>query len=83
MRRKAHKSKTKRDAGKVITGMVLGGVVGATVGWLTAPTSGEEMRRRLTDDIAGVREKAKSATRKVESKARELVAEVSAKEPLP
>lgn len=83
MRRKAHKSHSKSRAGKVITGLLLGSALGATVGWLTAPASGEETRRRLMGDIAGVREKAKSAMETIESKARELAAESYQTVPLP
>lgn len=83
MRRKAHKYQGKSSAGKVITGMLLGSVLGATVGWLAAPGSGEETRRRLMGEIAGAREKAKSAMENVESRARELAAEARSTEPLP
>jgi gas vesicle protein len=83
MRRKAHRNYGKSNAGKVITGLLVGGVVGATVGWLTAPASGEEIRRRLKDDLVGAREKARSAMENVESKARELAAEVRQPEQLP
>ena len=77
MRRKAHKNSNERSAGKVITGMLLGSVLGATVGWLTAPTSGQEMRRKLRGEGMRAREKAKTAIGNVESKARELVTEVN------
>lgn len=46
-----------------LTGMIIGGLVGATVGILLAPASGEEMRTqfqerttRLRDDIKAVAE---------------------------
>ena len=83
MRRKAHRNHRKSSAGKVITGLLVGGVVGATVGWLTAPASGEEIRRRLKGDLVGAREKTRSAMQNVGSKARELVAEVRQPEQLP
>jgi gas vesicle protein len=83
MRRKAHKNYRKSSASKVMTGMILGGVLGATVGWLTGPASGQEMRLRLRGDIAGARERAKSALQNVESKATELAAEVHQTRPLP
>lgn len=80
IRRKAHKNREKSSIGKVITGMLVGSLFGATVGWLTAPASGEETRRRIRGDLMGVREKAKSAMENVESTARELVAEANQKE---
>jgi gas vesicle protein len=83
MRRKAHRTYRKSGAGKVLTGLLVGGVVGATVAWLTAPASGEETRRRLKDNLAGARDKARSAMENVESMARELAAEVRQPERLP
>jgi gas vesicle protein len=77
MRRKSHKNEKRRSAGKVITGMLLGSVVGATVGWLTAPTAGREMRRRITGEVMSARDKAKSAIGNVESRARKLATELN------
>lgn len=68
-------NRAKRSAGKVITGLLLGSVVGATVGWLTAPSSGEELRRRLKGEMKGVQEKARTAMGNVESRARDLAKE--------
>jgi gas vesicle protein len=77
MRRKLFKHHKKSSAGKLVTGILLGGVVGATVGWLTSPGSGEEIRRRLTGDITSAREKIKTSEGNVESQARELAEDVS------
>lgn len=79
MRRKSHKNQNKRDAGKVITGMLLGSIFGAAVALLMAPTSGEETRRKIADEAMGVREKMKTAAGNVESRARELAENVSDK----
>jgi gas vesicle protein len=76
MKRKARKNRNK-NIGKVMTGLLLGGVVGAAIGWLTAPSSGEEMRRRLRGEMMSAREKAKTAVENVESKARELASEMN------
>lgn len=76
MRRKSRKN-SKNGAGKLITGILVGGVVGATVGWLTAPASGEETRRKLKGDIKSAREKIKTSDGNVERQARELAEEVS------
>ena len=73
MRKRVHKNRKKRDAGKIITGLVLGGLFGAAVSLLMAPASGEEIRRRIGGGAAGVQEKIKTAAGNVESKAREFV----------
>ena len=52
---------------------------GATVGLLMAPTSGQETRRKITEGAIGVQEKVKTAAGNVESRARELVEDVSDK----
>lgn len=77
MRRKSHKYLKKAGTGKLVTGILLGSVVGATVGWLTAPAAGEETRRRLMGEMKSAREKAKTAAGNIESQARELAEEVN------
>lgn len=76
MKQRIKKRYTKSDTGKMVAGMLIGSLVGATVGWLTAPTSGEETRRRLTGDIMGHREKLKRSAGNLESHARDLFEEV-------
>jgi len=77
MRRKEHKKRAIRNSGKVVTGILVGSVIGATVGLLMAPTSGEETRRRIKDEAIGAQERLKAAAENVESRARELTEEVS------
>ena len=77
MRRKPFKNDKKMSTGKLVTGILVGGVVGATVGWLTAPASGEELRHRLKGNRMSAREKIKTSERNVESQTRELVEEMS------
>jgi gas vesicle protein len=77
MKRKSHRNHKEAGVGKVVTGILVGGVVGATVGWLTAPASGAETRRKLRGEVMDAREKAKTAVGNVESQARELADAVS------
>jgi gas vesicle protein len=71
-------NRRKKSIGKVVTGMLIGSVLGATVGWLTAPLSGQEIRRRIADagseGYRSIREKVKTAEGNVESRARDLAA---------
>jgi len=77
MKNRINKRYKRSSAGKMVTGMLIGGVVGATVGWLTAPASGSETRRRLTGELKSHREKIKTSVGNVESRSRELLEEVS------
>jgi len=74
MWRKSHK---KASVGKVVTGILVGGAVGATVGWLTTPASGEEIRRRFHGNTMSARERVKTAAGNIERKARDLAETVS------
>ncbi len=40
-------NRKKRSVGKVVSGLLFGSVVGAAVGWLSAPLAGRELRRKL------------------------------------
>ena len=76
MRKKSHKNNSKAGNGKLLTGILVGGLVGATVGWLTAPAAGVEIRRRFRGEVMSARDKAKTAAGNVESRVRELAEEV-------
>jgi gas vesicle protein len=75
--RKSHK----RSTGKVIVAALVGSAIGATVGLLMAPTSGQERRRRLSGGARDARERAKTAAENIESKAREFVEEAKGVNP--
>jgi len=79
MRRKIkiRKHQNKKGAGKILTGMLLGSVFGATVALLMAPASGEEVRRRITGEATDIREKIKTSRGNVESRAHELAKDMS------
>ena len=79
MRRKLRKNRTRRDAGKVMTGLLLGSLFGAAVALLMAPVTGEEMRRRIAGETADMREKIRTAAGNVESRVRELREDVGSR----
>lgn len=63
--------------GKVVTGLVVGSVVGATVSLLLAPASGEETIRKIKGKVKGVRKMATKAVGEFEDKALHLADDVS------
>lgn len=71
MRRKLYNRHKKTSAGKLVTGLLLGGVVGATVALLRAPSAGEETQR-LQDNVMNARERIKAAEDNVERRVRHL-----------
>lgn len=77
MRRKSQKENTKVSTGKLITGVLAGGVIGATLGWLTAPAAGAETRRQFRSHVMNAQDRMKTAAGNIESRARELAEEVS------
>lgn len=76
MRRTSHNHFKKAGTGKLVTGLLLGSVVGATLGWLIAPVTGAELRRRLMGKKLSTREKIQTSEGNIESQARALAAEV-------
>jgi gas vesicle protein len=69
---KTRKRTKKVGVGKVITGVAVGSVVGATVGLLLAPASGEETISNIKSRAKGIQKKAVKAVGNVEDKARGL-----------
>ena len=82
IKRKNHNQR--KSVGKVLTGALLGSAIGAAVGWLTAPASGRETRRRIRDagmrslasrrkdSREAVQDRIKTAEGNVESRVRQL-----------
>ena len=54
------------------SGLLLGGIIGALIGLLSAPKPGEETRAQVREKNAGLRQKAEELT----SEARELILDV-------
>lgn len=54
------------------SGLLLGGIIGALIGLLSAPKPGEETRARVKEKTAGLRQKAEELT----TEARELLLDV-------
>ena len=69
---KTRKRTKKVGIGKVITGVAIGSVVGATVGLLLAPASGEETISNIKSQAKGIQKKAVKAVGNIEDKARGL-----------
>ena len=76
MRKNSLKLNRKAGSEKLVTGILVGGVVGATLGWLTAPATGAEIRRRLRGEVMSAHDRAKTAAGNLESRVRELAEEV-------
>jgi len=64
-----------RNSGKVFTGILIliGSLIGAAVGMLLAPTSGEKIRERIKDQAVDAQKKAKSVIEDAQDKSRELI----------
>ena len=45
------RKENKANLGKLVTGVLAGGVIGAALGWLTAPAAGAETRRQLQSRV--------------------------------
>ena len=71
------RKENKTTFGKLVTGVLAGGVIGATLGWLTAPAAGSETRRKFRRRVMNAQDRAKTAAGNIESRARELAEEVS------
>ena len=69
---KARKRTKNVGVGKVITGVAVGSVVGATVGLLLAPASGEETISNIKSRAKGIQKKAVKTVGNIEDKARGL-----------
>ena len=66
----------KSGIGKVVTGLVVGSVIGATVGLLMAPASGEKTLKKIKGEVRGMQKRAKTVVGNIEDKGREIVDDV-------
>ena len=58
--------------GRVFASVLIGGLIGAAVGFLMAPVTGEELRRTIREEFEGAQERARSLVDEAEAKGREL-----------
>ena len=58
--------------GRVFTGLLIGGLIGAAVGFLMAPVTGQELRRTIREEFEGAQERAKSLMGEAEAKGRAM-----------
>jgi gas vesicle protein len=72
MKKLWRKNRKRQSLTKILIGLAVGSLIGATVGMLMSPYSGQEIRRRLAGQVRGVQEKAKTAVGNVGNQAREL-----------
>ena len=76
MKKLWRKNRKRQSLAKILIGLAVGSLIGATVGMLMSPYSGQEIRRRLTGRVKRVQEQAKTAVGNVGSQARELADQV-------
>jgi gas vesicle protein len=62
-----------------VTGLVIGGAIGAATGILLAPASGAETRQKIKDNALEVQEKAKAAVEDARERVLESVEHVQGK----
>ena len=67
------------SAGKFLGGFLIGGAVGALVGLLLAPQSGEETREMLGDKAKDIKQKAEGTVKEIQSRADEIVEDLQNK----
>src|SRR5690349_19396687 len=76
MKKLWRKNRKRQSVEKILIGLAVGSLIGATVGMLMSPYSGQEIRRRLAGQVRGVQEKAKTAVGKVQSQAHDLADQI-------
>jgi len=58
--------------GRIFTGLLVGGLIGAAVGFLMAPMSGEELRRTIREEFDEAQERAMSMMDDAQEKGRQM-----------
>lgn len=67
------------SVGKFVTGVIIGGAIGAIAGILLAPKSGEETRAMLAESAKETFDKADEKVKQIQSKAEDVVSEIQQK----
>jgi len=60
------------SAGRVFAGVLIGGLIGAALGFLMAPMSGDELRRTIREEFDEAQERAMSAMEDAQEKGRQM-----------
>jgi gas vesicle protein len=58
--------------GRAFTGLLIGGLIGAAVGFLMAPVSGQELRRTIREEFEEAQERARSLMEEAGAKGRAM-----------
>ncbi len=67
------------STGKFLTGMIIGGAIGAIAGILLAPKSGEETRAELCESTKDLLKRADETVKEIQNKADDVVSDIQKK----
>lgn len=68
-----------KTVGRFFIGLILGGIVGSALGLLLAPSTGNEMRTRIKDNILYVRKEVETAAKNKSIELKEELARLQKK----
>ena len=60
------------SVGRVFASVLIGGLIGAAVGFLMAPVSGEELRRTIREELDDAQKRARAMMEDAQEKGREM-----------
>ena len=77
MRRNTYNRPKRMSTGRLLTGILLGGAVAATVAWLNSPATEGMPRSLFKTNTEKARDRFKTAENNIESQVRDLIEDVS------